>query len=93
MLPVQAVLDVLAYINLVDYLVSILLQGSREYHYLIVLGHQLNELHASRSYQEEAVLAVLNIVNQGFIQVKHKSVCLLSLFADQLRQERRTHLW
>lgn len=59
-LSVQTVLDVVAHVDLVNNLVSILLQSGCEDHNLIVLGHSLDELDASRSHQEEAVILVLN---------------------------------
>ena len=59
MLSVKSVFNVVSNIDLVDYLVSILLQSCREDHNLIVLRHRLDELNASRSHKEETVVLVL----------------------------------
>ena len=59
MLTVESVFDVVANVDLVDDLVSVLLQGSCEDHDFIVAGHCLDELHAARSDQEEAIVLVL----------------------------------
>lgn len=67
MLSVEAILNVLTHINLVYNLISVLLEGRGENHYLIILGHSLDELHAARSNQEETVISVLNVVDQGLI--------------------------
>lgn len=55
MLPVQSILDVVADVDLVNHLVSILLQSSGEDYNLVVLGHLLDELDATWSYKEEAL--------------------------------------
>ena len=59
-LTVEAVLDIVSNINLVDYLVSILLQGCREDDDFVVSRHSLDELNAARSHQEEAIVLILN---------------------------------
>ena len=48
MLSIQPVLDVVIHVNLVDDLVRILLQRRRKNDNLIVLRHELDELHAAR---------------------------------------------
>ena len=58
-LTVEAVLDIVADIDLVDNLVGILLQGRREDDNLIVSGHGLDELNTARSHQEEAIVLIL----------------------------------
>ena len=81
MLAVESVFDVIADINLVNHLVSILLQRRSEDYNLIVLGHSFDELHATRSHKEEAIVLIFNVVNQCLVQVKHKAVtiCLIRL--------------
>ena len=59
MLPVQSVFDVLAHVDLVNDLVSVLLHRRSEDYDLIVLGHRLNELDAARPHKEKAFVAVL----------------------------------
>ena len=59
-LTVEAVLDIVTDINLVDNLVGVLLQGSCEDDDFIVPGHGLNELNAARSHQEETIVLILN---------------------------------
>ena len=60
MLTVEAVLDIVTDINLVDNLVGVLLQGRCEDDDFIVPGHGLNELNAARSHQEETIVLILN---------------------------------
>ena len=60
MLTIEAVLDIVTDINLVDNLVGVLLQGSCEDDDFIVPGHSLNELNATRSHQEETIVLILN---------------------------------
>ena len=60
MLTIESVLDVVANINLINDLVSVLLKSSSEDDNLIVLGHGLDKLDASRSHEEEAIVLVLN---------------------------------
>ena len=67
MLSVESVLDVISDIDLVDDLVSILLQSSSENHDLIVLCHSFNKLNTARSDQEEAIVLVFNVVNKCLI--------------------------
>ena len=74
MLSVEAVFDVVTHIDLVDHLVCVLLEGRREDHDLVVLGHVCDELHAARADQEEAVLAVVYVVDESFIQIEHEGV-------------------
>ena len=74
MLAIESVLDVVSDINLVNDLIGILLQRSSKDHNLIMKSHGLNELHAARSHQEEAIILVFNIVDQGLVQIEHKSV-------------------
>ena len=59
-LTVEAVLDIVTDINLVDNLVGVLLQGSCENDDFIESGHSLNELNATRSHQEETIVLILN---------------------------------
>ena len=64
MLSVESVLNVVSHVNLVNYLVSVLLQCCCENNYFVVLGHGLNEFNAARTHEEEAVIAMLNIMNE-----------------------------
>ena len=59
MLTVEAVLDIVADIDLVDNLVGVLLQGRGEDDDFIVSGHGLDELNTARSHQEEAIVLIL----------------------------------
>ena len=60
MLSVKAVLDVFVHVNLVYDLVCIVLEGCCEYHDLVKLGHQLNEVHTAWSNQEITIASILN---------------------------------
>ena len=60
MLTIEAVLDIVTDINLIDDLVSILLQGCRKDDNFIVPGHGLDELNAARSHQEETIVLILD---------------------------------
>ena len=60
MLTIEAVLDIVTDIDLVDNLVSILLQGRCKDNDFIVPGHGLYELNAARSHQEETIVLILN---------------------------------
>lgn len=62
MLSIKSELDIIIHINLVNNLICIFLQSSREDNYLIILGHQFDEMHTPRPHQEEAVLSIFNIV-------------------------------
>ena len=66
-MSVEPILNVLVHVYLIYYLISILLQGSRENDDLIVLGHKLNELDAARPHKEEAVLAILDVVDECLV--------------------------
>ena len=59
-LTVEAVLDIVADIDLVDNLVGVLLQGRCEDDDFIVSGHGLDELNTARSHQEEAIVLILD---------------------------------
>ena len=59
MLTIEAVLDIVTDIDLVDYLIGVLLQGCCEDDNFIVSGHCLNELNTARSHEEEAIVLVL----------------------------------
>jgi hypothetical protein len=74
---------------LIDHLVCIVLQCRCEDYYLIELGHQLDEIHTTRSYKEVAVRSVLykkgelvkkqanlylDIVDEGLVKIKHQGV-------------------
>ena len=59
-LTIEAVLDIVTDIDLIDDLVSVLLQGCRKDDNLIVPGHGLDELNTSRSHQEETIVLILN---------------------------------
>ena len=67
MLSVESVLDVITDVDLVNDLIGILLQRSREDHNLIVLRHRLDKLHTARSHQEEAIVLIFNVVDQCLI--------------------------
>jgi hypothetical protein len=59
-LPVQAVLDVLVHVYLVDDLVCIVLEGSCEDHDLVKFGHELYEIDTAWSHKEIAIASILN---------------------------------
>ena len=59
MLSIESILDIIADINLINHLVSILLQSCCEDNNLVVFGHGLNELNTSRSHKEKAVILIL----------------------------------
>ena len=92
MLSVESVLDVISDINLVNDLVSILLQSSRENHDLIVLRHRFNKLDTARSDKEEAIVLVFDVVNKCLIEIEHKAVAV-GLFGGKRVEERRGHFW
>jgi len=73
-LSVQSILNVVLDIDLVDHLISILLQGGSENNNFVVLGHLLDELNAAWADQEEAIVSVLDIVDQGLIQIEDQSI-------------------
>lgn len=58
-LSIQTVLDVVPDVDLVNDLICVLLQCCSEDHDLVVLGHGLDELDATRSHEEKAVVLVL----------------------------------
>ena len=60
MLTIEAVLDIVADIDLVDNLIGVLLQGSCEDDNFIVSGHCLDELNTARSHQEETIVLILD---------------------------------
>lgn len=74
MLSVETEFDVLIYVDLVNNLICVVLQCGREDNDFVVLRHQLYKLHATGPHEEEAVLAVLDVVDERFIQVEHQSV-------------------
>lgn len=49
-LPIQSVLYVVPYVDLVDDLVGVLLERCSEDNYLVVLRHGLNKIHCSRTH-------------------------------------------
>ena len=50
MLAIESVLDVVANVDLVNHLVSILLKSRSKDDDLVVFGHRLDELHTARPY-------------------------------------------
>lgn len=68
-LSVQPMPDVVAHIDLIDDLIGVFLKGGSEDNNLVVLGHQLDELHAAGADEEEAVLAVFDIVDESLVQI------------------------
>ena len=60
MLSIEPILNVVANVNLIDDLISILLQSCCEDDDLVVAGHSLNKLDAARSHEEKAVILILN---------------------------------
>ena len=77
MLAVQPVLDILVDIDLVNDLIGVVLQGGGEYDNFVEFGHQLDEIHAAGAHQKIAVTPILNIVDQGLIEVEHQGVLAL----------------
>lgn len=92
MLSVKTVLYVVAGVNLVHHLVGVLLQCRREYNNLVVQSHGLDELDAARPHEEEAFRSVLDIVDEGFVQVEHQSVALVLFMAFEGEKEGREDL-
>jgi hypothetical protein len=86
-LTVKSVLYVLVDINLIDDLIRVILQRRGENNDLIVLCHKLDKVHATGAHQEVAVAPVLNVVDQGFIQIKHQSVGRILRFTLERREE------
>jgi len=74
MLSVQPMSDIIAHIDLINNLIGVFLQCRSEDDDLIVLCHQLDELDATGTDEEEAVLAVFHIVDESLIQIKNESV-------------------
>lgn len=74
MLSIKSILDIIVHINLINNLIGILLESSSENDDLIMLGHKFNKLNASWSNQEEAVVSIFNIMNQGFVQIKNERI-------------------
>jgi len=70
-LPIQPVLYVVPDINLIDNLVSVFLQSRRENHDLVVACHCLDELNTARSHEEEAVVLILDVMDQSLIQIQN----------------------
>ena len=89
MLTIQTMFDVLVHVDLVDYLVCVVLEGSREDHDLVELGHELDEVDTTWTYQEVTVTTVFYIMNQSLIQIKHQRVPGILLLTFQLWQEWR----
>lgn len=69
-LTIQAILDILVDINLVDDLIRIILKSGCEYDDFVEFGHELDKIDASRSNQEVTITSILNIMNQSLIQIK-----------------------
>lgn len=69
MLTIESVLDILVDIDLVDYLVGIVLECCGENDDLEELCHQLDKVHAARAHKEVAVASILNVVDQGLIEI------------------------
>ena len=88
-LSVEAVLDVLIHVDLIDYLVSILLECCCKDDDFVILSHEFDELHATWPYEEEALLTILHVMDQCLIQIQHQSVDLVLLVGLQWWQEGR----
>ena len=59
MLSVKSILDILLDIDLINDLVSILLQRRCKDHNLVEFGHRFNKLDTARSDQEETIILIL----------------------------------
>ena len=92
MLTVKSIFDVVANVDLVNDLVSIFLKRCREDYDLIVLGHSLDELDATRPNEEKAIILILNIVDERFIKIEHERVRSGLLWLKWV-QERWGYLW
>lgn len=92
MLPIKSVFYVVADVNLVHNLVSILLKGCCENHYLVIFGHLFDELDTSWTNQEKAFCSIFNVVDKGFIQIKNKGVKGILFNRIEGVQEWRVHL-
>ena len=93
MLSIKPVFYVFAYVYLVNYLISILLQSSGEDHKLIVLRHQFNKLDTAWSNEEEALLPIFDVVDKGFVEIKHQSISCGNLATLEWLQEWWIHFW
>lgn len=85
MLSVETEFDVLIYVDLVNDLICIVLQCGCEDNYFVILGHQLYKLYTPGPHEEEAILAVFDVVDKRFIQIEHKSINRFLLFGAQRR--------
>lgn len=93
MLSIESVLDIVVYIDLVNYLVRVFLQSSCENYYFIILGHQFNEMDATWTHQKEAVLSIFDIVYEGLVQIQNKSIFICDVATLERRQEWWRHFW
>ena len=93
MLSVETKFDVLIYVDLVNDLICIVLQCGCEDNDFVILGHQLYKLYASGPHEEEAILAVFDVVDERFIKIEHQSINRFLLLGAQSRQEWRMHFW
>lgn len=58
-LTVESIADIVADVDLVDHLISVLLHSCSEDHDLVVLGHRFNKLDAAWPHQEKTFLPIL----------------------------------
>lgn len=85
MLSVESVRYVLSHVDLVNNLISIFLHRSCKNDDFVMFGHGFDKLNATGSDQEETLGSVLNVVDQGFIEVKHEAVLLVGLDRSEER--------
>ena len=84
-LPVETEFNVLVYVDLVNNLICVVLQCCREDNDLVILGHQLYELNTPGPHEEEAILAVFDVVDKRFVKIEHQSINRFLLFGAQRR--------
>lgn len=88
-LSVEAILDILAHINLIDDLICIFLQSRCKNHNFVIFGHRFDKLDAARSNQEKAIILVLNIVDQGFVKIENQRVDIFLRMIKRIQEWRR----
>lgn len=62
------------WVNLINDPISVLLDTGRKHDKLVVLAHLTDEFFAEWTQQEVGVWAILNVVDQGLVQIQNESV-------------------
>mmetsp|Transcript_7515 Transcript_7515/g.12692 ORF Transcript_7515/g.12692 Transcript_7515/m.12692 type:complete len:285 (-) Transcript_7515:562-1416(-) len=84
MLSVEAVLDPLRFVDLVQDPVSVVLHGCREDDHFVELSHLSQKFVAARPHQEGALATHFEVVDQGLIQVEYQAVARAALHGRQV---------